>query len=194
MSAPEGARYIKWAIGGFVVTCVLFFFLGGLMKPRVDPGFQPVTTAQAKPDGTFVITIDAQDTNRWAAFSFGEGKVGTAQGDVLVQRSLVQAPFGAIDLGSVKLEEAVLPASPGWKKDEIVEGVPQNPAIARWYEYSYFSHLLRPKGHTYAVQRADGGVAFFRVLSYYCAPEGAACLTLQYRLQQAPSPTSSPGT
>ena len=82
----------------------------------------------------------------------------------------------------VPLTDASVPEGAEWRRDEEVEGVQQNPALQRWYDYSYFTHLLSTKGHVYAVKRRSGGVVLFRVESYNCEPEGAGCLTLRYRL------------
>jgi hypothetical protein len=176
-------RFIAWALGGFTVACVLLFLLGRMLVPEVEPGF---AVADAKPigAGVFQVTIDAQNNKAWIPFSFAEGKPFVGEPDVLVQRHVFQAPEGALDLGPVTLAEAKLPANADWTSDRAKDGVTQNPALDRWYTYSYWTHLLRPKGHTYAVRRAGGaGVAFFRVVSYYCVPDGSACLTLEYRLE-----------
>jgi hypothetical protein len=176
-----GARFIAWAIGGFFAACVLLLALGRFMKPEVEPGFA-VSPAKPTPAGVFRVTLDVQDNKRWVAFSFGAGQVGQGDADLWVQRHRLRAPAGAIDLGAVDLARAQVPAEAGWVRDELHQGVEENPALARWYNYSYWTHLLKTKGHTYAVRRAGGGVAYFRVLSYYCEPEGTGCLTLEYRL------------
>ena len=43
-----------------------------------------------------------------------------------------------------------------------------NAATARWYEYSWTSHLLSPKPKVFAVRTADSRYAVFEILSYYC--------------------------
>lgn len=179
-----GRRAISFAIAGFILTCVVLFAIGGLIAPESEPGFTPSTTARPNADGTFSITLDAQGNKDWTSFSFGRGKVGVAPADVLVQRSIFRAPHGAIDLGEVPLASAKLPENAEWVSDRENDGALQNPAIGKWYSYSYWTHLLSPRGHTYAVRRADGGIAYFRITSYYCSPEGSGCVTLNYRLEQ----------
>ena len=56
-------------------------------------------------------------------------------------------------------------------------------SLAGWYEYSYWSHLLRPKVRTFAVRLAStAGIAYLRFLGYGCEPSGTGCLTLRYRI------------
>jgi hypothetical protein len=95
---------------------------------------------------------------------------------------VLRAPHGAIDLGRVPLESAHVEPGAAWKDDAQIGGELQNPALRRWYSYSYWTHDLRPLGSTYAVRLAGGGTAYFQIASYYCKPEGAGCLTLRYRL------------
>ena len=82
---------------------------------------------------------------------------------------------------SVSRLEARLPENPAWRGDEEVDGELRNPALADWYRYSYWTHRLRSRGRTHAVRMRSGGVAYLRLESYYCKPEGSGCLTFRYR-------------
>ena len=84
-------------------------------------------------------------------------------------------PLGALHLGDVPLEAARIPAGAVWVRDQKVSGQLQNPALKGWYSYSYWTHVLRTGGATYAVRLGGGGVAYLQIRSYYCTPEGAGC-------------------
>src|SRR5206468_11351066 len=125
------------------------------------------------------------DESAQVAFSLHSGRrVEPAAADLLVRRYVVQAPHGALDLGAVPLADAQMPAAPQWFADTRLAGELQNPAFAHWYQYSYWTHVLTSRDNTYAIRMADGGAALLRIRSYYCAPEGSGCLTLQYRTVQ----------
>jgi hypothetical protein len=58
-----------------------------------------------------------------------------------------------------------------------------NPALERWYDYSWTSHVLEPKPVVYAVRTADGRFAKLQILGYYCPGARPGCLTLRYVYQ-----------
>ena len=58
-----------------------------------------------------------------------------------------------------------------------------NPALERWYDYGFTSHLLTPKPGVYAVRTAEGDYAALRFLSYYCPGARAGCVTFEYVYQ-----------
>jgi hypothetical protein len=139
-------------------------------------------------DGSFTVTLDASNREEWVGFSFELGRV-VPQGlaaDIYFRRHYLQAPRGAADLGPVALQIGSRQIGSGqgteWVEDVVVDGVQRNPALSRWYDYSYMTHLLKPRGHTYAVRLAEGA-ATMQVVSYYCLePEGTGCLSLRYRV------------
>lgn len=150
---------------------------------RVPPGSAPTQRATAWPDGTFTATLDARSRATWTAIDLGTGRVGEGEsGDLLAQRHVLRAPHGAIDLGPIGLSEARVPADARWSGDELRAGATGNPALAGWYRYSYWTHLLESRGHSYAIRAADGGVAYLTIEGYYCEPEGSGCVTIRYRL------------
>ena len=62
-------------------------------------------------------------------------------------------------------------------------GDPRNPAIASWYHYGFFSHVLTPKAHVWAVRTADGRYAKLEMVGYYCPDSRPGCPTFRYVYQ-----------
>jgi hypothetical protein len=177
-------KFVLIAAIAFAATAALFFVGASWFAPKVEKGYPVTNRAQANSDGTFQITIDASDLNRWVPLNLGAGRIATKKepADLTFRRYIAQAPGGALDLGAVDLNQAQLVGKAHWVKDKIVDGELQNEALTGWYNYSYWTHLLRPKGRTYAVKLSSGSVAYFTFVSYYCKPEGSGCLTIRYKL------------
>ena len=194
---PWSDKYIYMAIAGFFVTGIVLFFGASWITPDTEPGYKinNAATFEEGSSGIWQITIDVSDRHEWAGINFSMGKrldeKNTA--DLLGRRYLIRAPGGAINLGEVSLEEAHVESDAEWRIDKDNNGEVMNPAIGKWYSYSYWTHLLDPHSLTYAVRLADGsGVAYMRIVSYYCKPEGTGCLTLRYRIESWPkAPTAS---
>ena len=182
---PEGQRLIRVGIGIFLVACVAFLALGRLVAPRNQsvPRFAPTAAASARSDGTFTMTLDASEDERWVGFDFGAGASATLEvSDLFAKRHILVAPRGAVDLGDVPLAAATVPADAEWIVDPAKGGGWGNVALRHWYAYSYWTHLVKPRATTYAIRRATGGIAYVRIEGYYCAPDGAGCVTFAYRL------------
>jgi hypothetical protein len=182
-----GQKLIYLGIGTFIAACVVLLAFGSALAPASvsAPGFALAPFAKPVRGGVFQVTLDAADRQDWSGFSLGAGKSDEAAGvpaDLYVRRYVLRAPLGAADLGEVPLESASLPAGLELVPDELVDGALQNRVLTGWYSYSYWTHLLRSKEHTYAVKLMGGGHAFVRILSYNCASDGTGCLTFQYRL------------
>jgi len=194
---PWSDKYIYMAIGGFIVTCVVLFFGASWITPDTEPGYKVnnAATFEEGSSGVWQITIDVSDRHEWAGINFSQGKRldEESSADLLGRRYLIRAPGGAVNLGNVSLEDAKVESDAEWKIDKDNNGEIMNPAIGKWYSYSYWTHLLDPHLFTYAVRLADGsGVAYIRIVSYYCVPEGTGCLTLRYRIESWPNaPTAS---
>tara|TARA_B100000315_G_C14137890_1_gene390002 strand:- start:63 stop:350 length:288 start_codon:yes stop_codon:yes gene_type:complete len=62
-------------------------------------------------------------------------------------------------------------------------GITENDGIARWYNYSIFTHAIKPKGEIYLVRTADNRYAKMRILNYYCEGEKSGCVTIEYVYQ-----------
>ncbi|MEE8386291.1 MAG: HmuY family protein [Dehalococcoidia bacterium] len=152
-----------------------------------DIGSQQTTVLQ--------FTIDARSRENWVYFSFEEGvTLSTSQdaldwdlafrrNDLLTNggESNPLGMGGAVDLGEVPLAEAVAP-SDGFLTDATDEerGL-ENPELHKWYGYSWTTHIITSKNHTYAVRTPSGDVALLTFASYYCDDGSSGCVTFQYR-------------
>jgi heme-binding HmuY-like protein len=141
--------------------------------------------------GPVLYTVDATDLEQWRYFSFHVGSVienpGAKDWDLAFRRHQIIANggrefvggAGIVDLGEVAFADVKTVPDAGYLATEGVTD-PRNPAIANWYSYGYFSHLLRPKPHVWAVRTADGRYAKIQLISYYCPRSQPACLTFRY--------------
>ena len=93
-------------------------------------------------------------------------------------------PGGAFDLGEVPLEMASPPASVAFAVDVLGgdDDEPENPALGRWYSYSFISHIVSVKPNTYLVRTGGSHDALVQFDSYYCKDEESGCITFRYRL------------
>ena len=143
--------------------------------------------------GPRVYTVDATDPESWRYFSFRLGTVIEGAGadwDLAFRRYQILANGGPqyagrggiADLGTVAFDEVDAVPATGYQPNERTPD-PRNPAIAYWYRYGFFSHVLSPKPHVWAVRTADGRYAKIELLSYYCARGEPGCLTFRYVYQ-----------
>ena len=96
---------------------------------------------------------------------------------------------GVRDLGPVTFDTVKTVPADGYVENETRE---RNSAIASWYDYGFFSHVLRPKPHVWAVRTADGRYAKLELVSYYCPGSQPGCVTLRYVFQGNGSTTMAP--
>jgi hypothetical protein len=141
--------------------------------------------------GPAMVTLDA--SGGWVYFSFATASTVHAPGpldwDVAFRRFHVMvnggpgfAGRGAVaDLGAVDLEAVTAAPDAGWVDRSARDST--NEAIARWYDYSFTSHLLTPRRRAYAIRTADGRYALLRFLSYYCDDGRPGCMTFEYVFQ-----------
>ena len=94
---------------------------------------------------------------------------------------------GVIDLGAVAFTDVRTVPTTGYAVTESRPD-PRNPAIASWYRYGFFSHVLSPKPHVWAVRTADGRYAKMEIVGYYCPGSRPGCVTLRYVYQGDGSP------
>jgi len=142
-----------------------------LRTPEI-PTYTP--TASAPQDagraliGPRVYTVDATSGEAWRRFSFRLGAVvdDAADWDLAFRRYQIIANGGPgysgraaiLDLGPARFDEVrTLPTS-GYRENDPGPD-PRNPAIAGWYTYGFFSHILSPKPHVWAVRTTDGRYA-----------------------------------
>ena len=144
--------------------------------------------------GPVLHTVDATSAERWRYFSFRLGSVvddaGARDWDLAFRRDQVIAnggprfsgDGGVVDLGPVAFADVKVAPEGGY---QVTEGDadPRNPALAAWYSYSYFSHLLTPRRRVWAVRLADGRYAKIEFVSYYCPSQQPGCVTFRYVYQ-----------
>jgi hypothetical protein len=177
------------AVGGVVGLALVLVALT-LQAPDV-PTYAPTPASPNDPGprlvGPVVYTIDATAPDAWRHFSFRLGSVvdgGGRDWDLGFRRYSIIAGAGAgiLDLGEGRLEDVRSVPAEGYVANEG-RAEPRNPAIASWYRYGFFSHVLRPKPHVYAVRTAEGRYAKLEMVGYYCPGGRAGCPTFRYVYQ-----------
>lgn len=168
-----------------------------LRAPEI-PSYPPTPPAPeevgARKVGPLTVTVDASDGDEWTYFDFSRGSVvespAPREWDLAFRRYRIIANGGPGFVG----EGGVLPL-PGTGFDSVLtvpdtgyvvnrrEGDSVNPALERWYDYSWTSHVLEPKPIVYAARTADGRYAKLEILGYYCPGARPGCLTLRYVYQ-----------
>jgi hypothetical protein len=166
------------------------------LRPASVPTYAPTPPAprQASPAlvGPVLYTVDATAPEVWRHFSFRLGSVvdeTDARWDLGFRRyAIIAGPgSGILDLGEVPFDQVRTVPSTGYLGNEG-GGEPRNPAIASWYHYGFFSHVLSPKPRVWAVRTADGRYAKLEILGYYCPGPHPGCLTFRYAFQGDGSP------
>jgi heme-binding HmuY-like protein len=162
-----------------------------LQAPAV-PTYSP-TTPQARAAGPGLVgpilyTVDASAPDVWRYFSFRVGSLVETPGprgwDLAFRRYSIIAGdgVGIRDLGESRLEDVRTVPATGYVTNDG-RGEPRNPAIASWYRYGFFSHVLTPKPHVWAVRTVDGRYATLEMLGYYCPGGRPGCPTFRYVYQ-----------
>jgi hypothetical protein len=144
--------------------------------------------------GPVVYTVDATSPDDWAYFSFRLGAVvpepGPREWDLAFRRFRILAnggrgfggEGGIVDLGPVAFDAVVAVPEAGYVPNEGRPD-PTNAAVAQWYHYGFFTHVLTPKAHVWAVRTADGRYAKLQILGYYCEGGHPGCVTFWYVYQ-----------
>jgi len=203
------ARLVTIVAVALIVAAGAGFVAFTLRQPKVAT-FAP--TAPAPRDagralvGPVVYTVDATDPEQWRYFSFRLGAVvdeprDSAAWDLAFRRYQVIVNGGAgypgqggiVDLGDVGFGGVQTAPTSGYQLTET-QPDPHNPAIAGWYRYGFFSHVLSPKPHVWAVRTADGRYAKIEIISYYCPGARPGCVTFRYVYQGDGSPSFGRGT
>ncbi|MBI2207627.1 MAG: HmuY family protein [Candidatus Rokubacteria bacterium] len=183
-------------IGHMVVVAVVLVAL--TLRPAEVPTYEP-TPPRPRDAGTALVgpvlyTVDATDTHRRRHFSFRVGATVDATPatgwDLAFRRYEIIANGGrgflgrggARDLGAVDFDSVATVPADGYTENEG-RNDPRNTALTRWYAYGFFSHLLEPKGHVWAIRTADGRYAKMEIVSYYCPGSRPGCVTLRYVFQ-----------
>jgi len=183
------------AVAAVVVIAVILVALT-LRQPQV-PTFMPTPPSPSDAGrtlvGPVVYTVDATSGEQWRHFSFRVGAVvdDAAPGwDLAFRRYQIIANGGTgflghagiRDLGPVRFDAVETVPADGYQANEGSPD-PRNPAIAGWYRYGFFSHVLTPKPNVWAVRTTDGRYAKLEMLSYYCPGSQPGCVTFRYVYQ-----------
>jgi hypothetical protein len=199
------ARLVPFlAVGAVVVVAVTLVALS-LRQPQV-PMYAPTPPAPKDTGpvlvGPIVYTVDATDAERWRYFSFRVSAVvddpSARAWDLAFRRYQIIANGGSgfrgragiVDLGPVRFDAVHTVPADGYLVNEGKPD-PRNPAIAGWYQYGFFSHVLSPKPHVWAVRTSEGRYAKLEMLGYYCPGSQPGCVTFRYVYQGDGSPAVS---
>jgi len=190
---PKAAIVI---IGFLIIAAVIY--VASSLRQSTPLTFYPVSLVDPQEVGDqlvgpSVITVDGR-VAEFTYFDFSTGSVvespGPLEWDLAFQRFTIlvnggpgyAGRGGILDLGSVSLDSLASVPTSGYAGNTPGREV-SNAATARWYEYSWTSHVLSPKPQVFAVRTADGRYAAFEILSYYCPAAQAGCTTIRYRYQ-----------
>jgi len=134
--------------------------------------------------GPVLYTVDATAADAWRSFSFARGAVVDGAGDLAFKRyAIVAGPGAGIrDLGETAFDAVRTVPADGYRGNEGA-AEPRNPAIAAWYRYGFFTHVLTPRPHVWAVRTADARYAKLELVGYYCPGPQAGCVTFRYVYQ-----------
>lgn len=199
--APDERRWAAWlgpALAGVALAVVVVTLVALTLRRPEVPTYTPTPAAPAEVGaslaGPVLYTVDATSPDRWRHFSFRVGSVvdesGPRSWDLGFRRFQIIANGGpgfqgdaAIrDLGAVRFETVRAVPTDGYEKS-VSSPDPSNAAIARWYSYGFFSHVLTPKPHVWAIRTADGRYAKIELVSYYCPGAQPGCVTFRYVYQ-----------
>ena len=161
---------------------------------------RPVESVEHLTEPT-VYTVDARSDNVWVYFDFSRAAVvpvldpKTDGWDLAFKRYVVRSNGGRSNPGGqgavLKLSGRDLAAVSRVPEDLEFQADahpknrlhPFNPALEKWYNYSYLANVLAPKPEIYVVRTQDGKYAKIRMLSYYCTGNVAGCMTFEYVYQ-----------
>jgi len=161
---------------------------------------RPVESVEHLTEPT-VYTIDARSDNVWVYFDFSRAAVvpvldpKTDGWDLAFKRYVVRTNGGRSNpdgQGAVlKLARRDFAGLTGVPQEQQFQADvhpknrlhPFNPALEKWYNYSYLANVLAPKPEIYVIRTQDGKYAKMRMLSYYCTGNMAGCMTFEYVYQ-----------
>ena len=171
-----------------VVAAVAVTLVALTLRPPDVPTYPLTSTAQRDAGralvGPVLYTLDATSAEGWRNFSFRLGAVVDGYGDLAFKRYAIVAGPGAgiLDLGEGRFDQVRTVPADGYLANEGA-AEPRNPAIASWYTYGFFTHVLSPKPRVWAVRTADGRYAKLEMVGYYCPGPQPGCPTFRYVYQ-----------
>jgi hypothetical protein len=129
------------------------------------------------PGAIDTLTIDATNADRWTYVSLTRRAVlasgDTAGWELAVRRYQVRSSGRVSDVGVSGLEDVV-------RTDDKGGNAAMPSELGHWYQYSWLTHLLEPRGHVYAIHSPGGRTFALQIISYYCPGPSAGCLTVRY--------------
>ena len=204
MAAPRSCRL--WA----AAFCLLLAVTGceRLTTDEFDPSSatysptvpRPVAAVEHLTEPT-VYTVDARSDNVWVYFDFSRSAVvpvldpKTDDWDLAFKRYVVRTNGGRshpVGQGAgLRVDGRDFEAVPRVSEELEFEADvhpknrlhPYNPALEKWYNYSYLANVLAPKPEIYVIRTQDGKYAKLRMLSYYCIGNVPGCMTFEYVYQ-----------
>lgn len=179
------------AVGGLFVALAVAMVVGSLDRPSPEVFVPDTAAAVVGPDGTRTVTLDARSPDRWIRFDLESGRVvGADTGwDLAARRFHVIVNGGAglpggaavAPAGDTSLAAVRRPPDRGWRATAAdADGELRHPLLEDWYDYDFFSHLLRARPDVWAVRSASGRPFKLSFLSYYCPGPEAGCVTFRY--------------
>ena len=188
MSGAARPPVLVMVLGASFALLMGALVIGSLAEPEFPP-YPPTPPAPAAVGDSLVgpalYTVDVSAADAWRRFDFSRNSVVDSGGwDIAFRRTHVRAAegVGIADLGTVPFDSVARLPDTGYLV-LTAAGDTSHPAIGKWYDYNYLSHLLQPKGHVYAIRTAEGRYAKLEILSYYCADVGTACVSFRYAYQ-----------
>ena len=184
------ARTPALLVGGFVVFVALLIALvvASMARRRVAE-FEPSPVIAAAAADSFrldTVTVDARDPVTWRFVSFSRGGVlppgDTAGWDLAFRRFHVIASGAVLDAGELEFTRVDEAPAEGYVATQAGRDT-VNAAIARWYRYSFVTHLLHPLNRVYVVRTATQRYAKLQFLGYYCPGTVPGCVTFRYAYQ-----------
>ncbi len=161
----------------------MIWLVGASLSTRAVPTYTPRSRSQTDATPALdTVTIDARDPDRWQFFAFAAGALvppDTAGWDIAIRRFHIMVAGEAVGIDSIAFEALRAPPSAGYQATSFDRDT-VNRAIARWYRYSMFSHLLRPRRQIYVIRSRLGVVTKLEFLSYYCPGPEPGCVTFRY--------------
>ena len=180
---------MPWLAAAGVVTLAVTL-VALTLRPAAVPTYLPTPPAPREAGralvGPVLYTVDATVADAWRHFSFQLGSVIEApvSWDLAFRRYAIVAGAGGgiLDLGEVRFDDVRSVPAAGYQANEG-NADPRNPAIASWYHYGFFSHVLSPKPRVWAVRTPDGRYAKLEMVGYYCSDSTPGCPTFRYVYQ-----------
>jgi hypothetical protein len=181
-----------------IITVVTVLLVGASLRQPPIVTYLPTPPDPREvgdgPVGPTVHTVDARSGQDWTFFDFSRGSTvedpAPDEWDLAFRRFHVMVnggpgfagEGGVLDLGEGTLDTLASVPREGYAA--AVSGRDStSAALARWYAYSWSSHVLTPRPRVYAVRTADGRYAALEILGYYCPGADPGCPTFRYRYQ-----------